>query len=505
MKEFFKKHFMDENGNPSIIAKIVCLGIFFIIILSFVLFGRNKNDELKVAENAQIEAEDVDKIEEVIEEAELKEKAFQSLLNINKIDMAKVDSQIKFLTTNNDSYSDLMSLSYVGNMQNIKDELNLRGFFTLKIASFDISLEAPIFANNIKNNDFSIYIDVSSAYKPSFNMSQEQSYLFVNKENIDIINEKYKLFDKKQKEKSSDSDLEDIKKEFEKFDSVVTYEAINETSGIYSFELNEEDIKGSYQRLEENKKNNFLMNLITFIFNGEENLSNFYKVKGQIASSQEVATDIYIEIEDYLGNITAVRFVFENINDGSIFVNKFESENIKNLSDFFDNLNLLNNQSSSDQSENVIEIKEIFFTGEDETIKQEIFTIDNVSSCINVFINFTNCTKQTNLVIKWFYEDQDIPIIETKISNGDYDEGMLKSSISFTDKENIQLGKYTLKIFIEGQEEAICEQFFEILEKEPIEVEEDSQEVEEINEDSNENKKEDNSKESKTNKDKKND
>ena len=82
---------------------------------------------------------------------------------------------------------------------------------------------------------------------------------------------------------------------------------------------------------------------------------------------------------------------------------------------------------------------------------------------------------------------------------------MLKSSISFTDKENIQLGKYTLKIFIEGQEEAICEQFFEILEKEPIEVEEDSQEVEEINEDSNENKKEENSKESKTNKDKKND
>lgn len=471
MKEFFRKHFMDENGNPSIIAKIICLGIFLIIILSFVLFGRNKNDEVKIAENAQIEAEDVDKIEEVIEETELKEKAFQSILNVNKIDMAKVDSQIKFLTTNNDSYSDLMSLSYVGNMQNVKNELNLRGFFTLKIASFDISLEAPIFANNIKNNDFSIYIDVPSAYKPSFNMSQEQSYLFINKENIDIINEKYKLFDKKQKEESSNSDLNDIKKEFEKFDSIVTYEAIDETSGVYSFELNEEDIKGSYQRLEENKKDNFLINLITFVFNGEENISNFYKVKGQIAASQEVATDIYIEIEDYLGNITAIRFVFENINDGSIFVNKFEDENIKSLSDFFDNLNLLNNQSSSDQSENVIEIKEIFFTGEDETIKQEIFTIDNVSSCINVFINFTNCTKQTNLVIKWFYEDQDIPIIETKISNGDYDEGMLKSSISFTDKENIQLGKYTLKIFIEGQEEAICEQFFEILEKEPVEEE----------------------------------
>ena len=120
-------------------------------------------------------------------------------------------------------------------------------------------------------------------------------------------------------------------------------------------------------------------------------------------------------------------------------------------------------KDSLDQSENVITINDVFFTGRDEAIPLTEFSLRDDLSTINVFINFRECTAQTRLVIKWFYEEQTVPIVETKISNGDFVEGVLKSSISFSDETGILTGTYHLKIYIDGQEASIYEKDFNII------------------------------------------
>jgi hypothetical protein len=195
LKEFFIKKLLDENGNPSFLAKILCLAIFVIIIVVIYLNIKLKDNNEFFINKDNIEAETKDEILQVEEERELMDRIISSVVNVNNIDTATLESQIKFLSLVDGTYNDLITISYVGNVQSLNNRTNLRGLFDLKIASFDISLEAPIFINDLESDKYSIYVDIPSAYKPSFNMSQEQSYLYTDKNHVAIINEKYNLFE----------------------------------------------------------------------------------------------------------------------------------------------------------------------------------------------------------------------------------------------------------------------------------------------------------------------
>ena len=123
---------------------------------------------------------------------------------------------------------------------------------------------------------------------------------------------------------------------------------------------------------------------------------------------------------------------------------------------------LISENKTTKKEEKSITIGNIYFTSKDETKKVETFTSDMLNDPINVFINYSRCTPKTNLIIRWFYENQSIQLIENKLNNGEYEDGILKSSITFTDAQSIPKGKYRVEVYIDGQDKCFGQGEFNI-------------------------------------------
>ena len=425
----------------------------------------------------------------------------KALYNTNKIESGKVDSQIKLLTLDEkvEKHNELLTISFLSNFsKNENNSFNFSGIFSLDINNLDIDLDFPANINNLKEDSFEIFLEVPVSYKKAFDMKQKEKYLYINKDTIKEIKELFSGFEEKtlkvESERSSTiSSEKDIKNK-------ITSKKINKDSVVYDFNLNNEDLLYIYNKIN-NKENdsevfrkpiafscgletqangqllsncqtNELQSLVgDFILKyfsknllkDENNIRNIKSFKGQLGATNEVATDVYIEITNFSGSVVAMRITMENINNKEIVVSELNSKEIKKFEKFLKPLLEANKiDETKVKNKNKINIGNIYFTGEDETIKVEKFNSKNFDKNINVFINFSKCTKNTNLIVKWFYENQEIPIIENKLSNGSYTDGILKTSISFKDKESIPKGNYRIQITIEGQDKIHGEAKFNV-------------------------------------------
>lgn len=388
----------------------------------------------------------------------------KALYNTNKIESGKVDSQIKLLTLDEkvEKHNELLTISFLSNFsKNENNSFNFSGIFSLDINNLDIDLDFPANINNLKEDSFEIFLEVPVSYKKAFDMKQKEKYLYINKDTIKEIKELFSGFEEKtlkvESERSSTiSSEKDIKNK-------ITSKKTNKDSVVYDFNLNNEDLLYIYNKIN-NKENDFILKYFSKnLLKDENNIRNIKSFKGQLGATNEVATDVYIEITNFSGSVVAMRITMENINNKEIVVSELNSKEIKKFEKF---LKLLLEANKIDETKaknkNKINIGNIYFTGEDETIKVEKFNSKNFDKNINVFINFSKCTKNTNLIVKWFYENQEIPIIENKLSNGSYTDGILKTSISFKDKESIPKGNYRIQITIEGQDKIYGEAKFNV-------------------------------------------
>ena len=480
MKEIFIKikDFLIKNKKVVILFLMI---LIFIIAMKFSL-----KDDL-----SEDLVETKNEIETQKEENTNKEDANTELFNIldcvyntKNINSAKINAQLKFLNkiedSNEDSYDNLLSVSLLSNYYKDMDVKNLKGFVDLNISSFDMDLSFPIIINDFGSDRFSMYMDIPSSYKSSFNMKQDQEFLFANKNSFDYIDETYHLFDSMKTSLNQDNikniSINGLSTKNDRLDSIqalildnkyfknISFEDLGNSKGIYSFDLDNKEIILLVNELlfDEKYEDNILLKYFLNLFKDENTLNDTISLKGQIGVNGDIATDIYFEILHKDNSLTVARLTFNNINDGTISIETFSSEKTKDFGDFIENLHLVGIDDETIQESNSIEIGDVYFTGEDESVRLDTFNRDKLPEAINVFINFTECTAQTNLVVRWFYEDQEVPIVETKISNGEYTEGILKSSISFTDSKNTQLGTYYIRIYIEGQTNPIFEQSFEI-------------------------------------------
>lgn len=497
--------------NNKKIIYILTIILFFIMFL----YMLNKPKNEKINNNIK---------EEIPINTEIKKNSvqlFDSINNMSKIESAKINSQLKFLSVKDNTYIDLLSFGVNANLENINNKTNLKGEFKLDLKTINIALNFPIIINNLANKEYEIYMEIPSAYKESFDMNQTQEYLYISKTDLNKTKELYNL--DKILNNYSTSFIDNEKENFNKEEkeslldviSKIEYEELDKDSGIYNISLNNKDILMLYEIIQEDKTNNnkFVKLFMDSVLKNKDNINKMSSFKGQIAVSKDkvndifIATDIYIEIENYSGSVIAFRLTLNNINDKNIKVKSFENKNIKTFYDFMNGLNNLQksidkdiklenieennlelteemqqNQNNSDDInpynettetdtntedidvEKTITIGEIFFTGEDESLKKDsiipneennennqIFDINDLGNKVNVFINFSDCTKKTNLTVKWFFNNQEVPIVENKLSNGEYEEGILKSSISFTNAESIALGTYTLKIYLDDK------------------------------------------------------
>lgn len=460
---------------------LLILIILFSLLLIFLIIKGNEKPNKEVSDYSIYSDSSL-----ITDENKLMMKTLlMSIANVDKIKTGHIDSQIKFLkkeTEETETFNDLMSLTLSSNMSNYNNNVNLRGFVNLDMSSLDISLKFPLLANNLTSENYELYLDVASSYKQSFNMKEDIDYLYTNKDSIIYINETYGNLNignignetpiLKSPEEILDVEVSNRDKFFNLTEGLKTNQHLENISlqkqddknCLFSFNFDSDDIIIMMNSIKEDElfKNSFILNnILPNILMDSENIDNIVSVNGQVAVNNSVATDIYFEIEKANGTIIAFRMLFTNINSSDIVVDEFKSTEVKNLSEFIDEINS-SKEGTIVQTDKKITIGDVYFTGADETTKLEEFSKETLPSIINVFINFTDCSKQTILVVKWFYEDQEIPIIETKISNGDYEKGMLKTSISFVDSNTVQTGKYTLKVFIEGQENCVFEDFFEI-------------------------------------------
>ena len=440
------KNFIKNKLNKKIITAISCL-ILFCVLMGCV---NNTKDEEEIANDPTPTIMSL--AEDIVEEKSDFEKFVFSIENTKEIKSSKIFSQTKYLSAiNTEGNRDELLKYSVSTNYDTKNGNNLRGFFTFEMPMFSINTRFPLIVNKFMTNGYKVYVDIPNSYKPIFNMTEEQRYLFFDKVTMDGISKEYKL-DESNMEFNLDTNLEEI--------SNISSEIINESSSIYKFEFNKDETILFYKNLE--KDDSIASFIIRDLLKREGAINEIKSFKGEAGVTKDILTDIYFEILLEDDSLIATRLTFENINDGTISIENFEDNNIKNLKDFIKSLDVNINFDKLNQEEHVITINDIFFTGEDET---KILNFDEPMenlSIINIFINFVDCTPQTRLVIKWFYEDQEVPLIETKISNGDFIEGVLKSSISFEDESQIQKGKYNIKIYIDGNEEAVYDNSFEI-------------------------------------------
>lgn len=445
------------------IERLITLVVLFMPFSILMLAGPNIK-ETNIIEESNILREEASLSSVYINTLEENKDALipmlNALKNTNKIESGTIDSQIKLLTQEDNKeskYNELLTICLLSNFStNEKDSFNLNGIFSLNIESLDIDSSFPINVNNLKEKDYEIFLEVPPSYKKAFDMTEKDKFLYINKDTIDEVKkllEKPKEETLNEKKAYKESTRESIKNK-------IKYTELNEGSRVYDFDLNNEDLLYISSYIE-NMDESFILKGI-FLKNNDiiNNISSF---KGQLGATNGVATDIYVEITNSSQSVIATRITFEDINNENIVVSELATNEKKKFETFLKPLLEIGEDSKSEtKSKNKINIGNIYFTGEDESIKVEKFNSKNFDKTINVFINFLECTKNTNLIVKWFYENQEVPIIENKLSNGSYKEGILKTSISFKDKESIPKGNYRIQITIEGQDKIYSEAKFSI-------------------------------------------
>lgn len=435
--------------NPKI--KVIMIVVLIVAIIGGIFSIRHSNDSGNMnflkSEEEKIKEKNIDNL-------------FESIDNIDKIKTAKTTMQLNYLEQMEEGNpKELMKFSFNGLYQNtIDSDKYLSGDFRFEMPSFDIDLNCPMFGNKIDSSDFSLYFNISEDFKSSFDMDKNQDFIFIDKKNLTEINKNYGLLENFIKNKA----IKKLTTEDTKFKNLNLIEQDKDNT-IYEINFDKDEALKFYEliNIDENHTN-IIYDVLNHILKDKDYIFSLKYMKGQFATNNDVLTDLYIELADEEYSIVAFRIVFDDINGNDIDINDFYSDNVKEIKDVMRFINI-EGKDSLDQSENVITINDVFFTGRDEAIPLTEFSLRDDLSTINVFINFRECTAQTRLVIKWFYEEQTVPIVETKISNGDFVEGVLKSSISFSDETGILTGTYHLKIYIDGQEASIYEKDFNII------------------------------------------
>lgn len=432
------------------IVKILLCGM---LCLTLTACGNKENSKEINKEKTQINETSVEILEETSIENIENNKNFYTFLdtieNIEKLSSAKIDSEIKFISLDNElSYKDLLSINLTGNAINKENKFSFNGILQLNMNNINVNMKFPTYMKNLGTEDFSVILEVPSNYKKAFSMIETENYLKIDKTSKEKLNEILGI------EQPENKLLEEIsEKQSVKNTLTFTENEKDITTGIYDIEFNQNALKSLYNQIIENEnysKNIFISSFFKNILKNEENISKITKMKGQIAVSKGVATDVYLEIASKRYSMIAIRITLSDINNSKIEEKEYHSKEIKNFDTFVENL--IENEVSQKYMDKTMSIGKIYFTGADDSQKIDVFTTEMLSEPINVFINYSKCNPKTNIIIRWFYENQSIQIIENKLNNGDYEDGILKSSITFSDIENVPKGKYRVEVYIEGQE-----------------------------------------------------
>ncbi len=452
-----------------IIASIVVL----VIMLGIVIFLNNKTKNeggLSIpffSEVEELPSEDNDEDEILIEENKNFYTFLDTVKNAEELSSGRIDGQVKLISVENDTYKELMALTMTGNFENNEKKYNFKGISSFNFPDLELQIKFPTVIKNLGTDDYTVLLEVPSAYKKAFSMVEQENYLRIDKSSKEKIQEVTNQLNKEIIKIDTDN-IENVSDKIQKEKIVNTLNFIpsdnDSNTGIYDVCFNQKALLSLYKQVNENEnyKNNILISYFNEkILKDEANIKSIHSMKGQIAVSKGVATDIYFEVESETSSIIAFRVTLVDINDVTVDTFEYHSNEIKQFDSFIDTF-ISNEKTVSDTSERSITIGNIYYTGKDETQKIETFTKDMLSDPINVFINYSKCTPKTNIIIRWYYENQTIQIIENTLNNGEYEDGILKSSITFKDTENIPLGKYRVEIYIEGQEKCYGKAEFKI-------------------------------------------
>lgn len=421
--------------------------IAIIIFLTVIFFPQKDNEIIKTIKDEILEEE------KPIEENKNFYTFLDTIKNIDELSSMRINSQIKFISVESDTYKDLLSCSLTGNVENIDEKIFSNGILSIEMNNLGVNTKLPIYVKNLGTENYSIMLEIPSSYKKVFSMTEEESFLKIDKTSQEKLKETFskmnKTYNKTNQEQNTS--ISSTKKSFQ---SILNFTESSEdkTSGIYDIEFNQTAIKALYNQILENEdysKNILVSTFFKNLLKDEKNIENIYRMKGQIAVSKGIATDIYFEIESKTTSMIAFRITLSEINSVKVEDIEYHSNEIKLFDSFIETL--ISEEKTNKNEEKSITIGNIYFTGKDETKKVETFTTDMLNEPINVFINYSKCTVKTNLIVKWFYENQSIQLVENKLNNGEYEDGILKSSITFTDAQNIPKGKYRVEVYIDGQ------------------------------------------------------
>lgn len=437
---------------------IIFIILAIILFLTIVFFPSENNNIL----NNIIENQEAKEEQEKIEENQNFYTFLDTIKNINNLSSARMNSQIKFISVEDDTYKDLLTCSLIGSVKNTDEKFFCNGILGIDMDNINVDIKFPTYMKNLGTEDYSVLLEIPAAYKKVFSMKEEEIYLKIDKSSKEKLEETFKKLNKTYVQNTPEPTTPINK---DKFKSSLNFtESLDDkNSGIYDIEFNKTALKALYKQIQKNEDYNKNLLISTFfksLLKDEKNIENIHRMKGQIAVSKGVATDIYFEIESETTSMIAFRITLSEINNAATEDIELHSNEIKLFDTFIDSLAEQTPKTKSEDK--TISIGNIYFTSADETKKVDIITEDMLSSPINVFINYSKCSIKTNLIVRWFYENQSIQLVENKLNNGEYEDGILKSSINFTNASNVPKGTYRVEIYIDGQDTCYGKGEFEV-------------------------------------------
>lgn len=455
---------------------IITICVILAIILGIFLYIRqvNPQKDKNILESIPFFSAEVEEVPDGVEEDEIlieENKNFFTFLdtvkNTENLSSARIDEQVKFISVEDNTYKELLTQTLTGNFENENDIYKFKGISSINFTNLDLEIKFPTSIKNLGTEDFSILLEVPTAYKKVFGMTEQENFLRMDNTTKEKMEEVTSTINK-EFVKISTEDIETIEEKIKKEKIVNTLNFIesdnDKNTGIYDVCFNQKALLSLYKQINEKDeyKNNLLIKYFCEkILKDEANIKSIHSMKGQIAVSKGVATDIYFEIESETYSIIAFRVTLFDINNVKVENTEYHSNEVKQFDSFIESL-IKESKIADKETERTITIGNIYYTGKDETKKIDVFTKDMLSDPINVFINYSKCTPKTNIIIRWYYENQTIQIIENTLNNGEYEDGILKSSITLKDIDNVPLGKYRVEIYIEGQSKCYGKAEFKI-------------------------------------------
>lgn len=455
---------------------IIIAAIIIAIIAGIVVYISQKNPQSEGGNISSFlpffsEVEDIpteeDEDEILIEENKNFFTFLDTVRNTEDLSSGRIDGQVKFISSENNTYKELINLALTGNFENNEKIYKFRGIMSFDFPDLDLEVKFPTSIKNLGTDDFTVLLEVPTAYKKAFSMTEQETYLRIDQTSKEKIDEVTKQINK-ETIKINNNEVENVSDKIQKEKIVNTLNFIesdsNSNTGIYDICFNQKAILSLYKQIEDNERysNHLLIKYFKEkVLKDEANIKSMHSLKGQIAVSKGVATDIYFEVESETYSIIAYRITLLDINSVNVENTEYHSNEVKQFDSFIETL-VTEPKTADTNSDKTITIGNIYYTGKDETQKIDTFTKDMLVDPINVFINYSKCTPKTNLVVRWFYENQTIQIIENTLNNGEYEDGILKSSITFKDIDNVPLGKYRVEIYIEGQSKCYGKAEFKI-------------------------------------------